>query len=407
MLNEQDKQRILKITRENEQVTFDVITDLFSYRMKKNKDGKLVRVPPKIDITEEVLLKKGEMFNDKDVKTRVGNIILNKILIEPRLSHIVGYRNEEFTQSNVNKLNQEIANALLDDKIKQEDYVKFMDDFQWISFKFHPVVSGSFTAKTLIPDARVIKERDKLLKENQKAVDEGDAIKVANIEEHLLKMADNDLKDDSGMNLYNSGARGRFGNNYKNISIMKGPILNPQTNKMEIVTQSFIEGIKKEDVHKMGNSVVTGAYPKAVGTADAGYFTKQIIALMQSIQLDPKEGSDCGATNALRTRIAKGQEKDYMYRYIKEGGKLVELTPDNISKYVGKDIKLRSPMYCITTKGGLICNKCAGNLYYKLKITKLGLTASRASGTVLNLGMKSFHDSSAKTVRIDHKNLTI
>lgn len=407
MLSEQDKQRILKMTREDEELTFNVIADLFSYRMKKNKDGKLVRVPPKVDITEEVLLKKGEMFNDKDIKTRVGNIILNKILIQPRLSHIVGYRNEEFNQGNVNKLNQEIANALLEDKIKQEDYVKFMDDFQWISFKFHPVVSGSFTAATLIPDARVIKERDKLLKENKEAVDNGDSITVANIEEHLLKMADNDLKGDSGMNLYTSGARGRFGNNYKSISIMKGPILNPQTNKMEVVTQSFIEGIRKEDIYKMGNSVVTGAYPKAVGTADAGYFTKQIIALMQSVQLDPKEGSDCGSLNALRTKISKGQEKDYMYRYIKEGGKLIELTPENIHKYIGKEIKMRSPMYCLTTKEGKLCNKCAGNLYYKLKIYNLGLTASRASGTVLNLGMKAFHDSSAKTERIDHKHLTI
>lgn len=92
------------------------------------------------------------------------------------------------------------------------------------------------------------------------------------------------------------------------------------------------------------------------------------------------------------------------YRYIVEGNKLVLLSPDIIDKYVGKKIKLRTPIYCKSDK---LCSKCAGTLYYKLGIKNVGLTTSKLSSTLLNLNMKKFHNSTANISKIDINNITL
>ena len=58
-------------------------------------------------------------------------------------------------------------------------------------------------------------------------------------------------------------------------------------------------------------------------------------------------------------------------------------------------------MMCIGKK---ICNKCAGDLYYKLGITNVGLTASKVATVLTNLNMKKFHDSTTRYHKIDVEN---
>lgn len=88
----------------------------------------------------------------------------------------------------------------------------------------------------------------------------------------------------------------------------------------------------------------------------------------------------------------------FLYRYILDGGKLVMLNKNNISKYIGKQVMMRSPMFCKSEK---ICNKCAGDLFYKLGIKNAGLLTSTFSGSLMNLNMKSFHDASIRYLNID------
>lgn len=110
-----------------------------------------------------------------------------------------------------------------------------------------------------------------------------------------------------------------------------------------------------------------------------------------------KPGSDCGTKRPLKFIITDKNKKEFEYRYVEEGGKQVCMTPDVISRYVGKEVNLRSPMSCT---GKCICNKCAGELMYKLQIVNVGLTASRVANTLTKLGMKKFHDSTIHSTKI-------
>lgn len=90
----------------------------------------------------------------------------------------------------------------------------------------------------------------------------------------------------------------------------------------------------------------------------------------------------------------------YQYRYIVDGGKLVQLNGDTKDKYIGKVVNMRTPQFCTSEQ---ICSKCAGELYYKLGIKNMGLTVTKISSTILNAGLKKMHDSSIKVLKMDYK----
>lgn len=124
---------------------------------------------------------------------------------------------------------------------------------------------------------------------------------------------------------------------------------------------------------------------------------------MQTEMLDA-HGSDCGTKKTIEVTLTNRNTKDFEYRYIVEGSKLVCLTPENMPKYVGKTVHMRSPMYCL---GDKTCNMCAGEMNYKLGILNIGLGCSKVATTLLRLGMKKFHISNLKSTQIDVNDMLI
>lgn len=249
-------------------MTPDDITSefIFKYLADTSKivNGKFVSVPSTIKTYDTFTLSKGEYFNTDTITTNVGLFIFNKFLIEESFSKVVGYVNTPVNAKVQKSIESKISQALLDDVITVEEMVKYLNKLQWISKEFNAVFSGSFTMKTLKPIPKVMKHKQKLLKDNEAALQSGDVSVGVKIEKELLDMARDELKGDPGMDLYDSGARGSFDNNYKNISVIKGPIFNATTGRWDFVSSSFMEGIKKDEIPIVANSIPAGAYPKAV-----------------------------------------------------------------------------------------------------------------------------------------------
>lgn len=124
---------------------------------------------------------------------------------------------------------------------------------------------------------------------------------------------------------------------------------------------------------------------------------------MQTEMLDV-HGSDCGTKRTIEVTLSNRNSKDFEYRYIVEGSKLVCLTPENMPRYIGKTVHMRSPMYCL---GDKTCNMCAGEMNYKLGILNIGLGCSKVATTLLRLGMKKFHISNLKSTQIDVNDMLI
>ena len=153
------------------------------------------------------------------------------------------------------------------------------------------------------------------------------------------------------------------------------------------------------DINNTSNSILSGAYPKACGTAVSGYIAKQLLAQLQTECLDAK-GTDCGSKNTINFVLTDDAKVDY--RYIVDNGKLVLLTKENRSKYTGKMIHMRSPMCCLGKK---ICNICGGEQYYIQQIENIGLMGVKLSGALTNGNMKKFHSNLIKSTSIDPKTM--
>lgn len=385
-------------------ITYDILIDILGDIETRSNTGKLKVKVSGLNTTDTFTLRSGEYFVKTTTKTTVGKFLFNKFIIEYiGIQKVIGYVDWELTESGLNKLEAMLGQALLDDKITIMDFKTYIDRRDSLGSHLHAVICPSLTMDIIKTPKAIVDEKERLLKENREKLQSGDIVAAEQMEKKLLQSAREILKDDPAMNIYNSGAQGSFNNNYKNINLLKGPVFNNITGKYDFVESSFMDGIKKQDIPTLGNAVVAGSYPKSVGTQVSGYFAKQILAALQTEMLDVV-GSDCGTKRPIEFIITKRNSKDFEYRYIVEGTKLIELTPNIISRYYGKTVKLRTPMTCI---GDRLCHHCAGNLFYKLGIENIGLTSSRVATTLTNLGMKKFHDSTVNAQKIDLSNILI
>lgn len=89
-----------------------------------------------------------------------------------------------------------------------------------------------------------------------------------------------------------------------------------------------------------------------------------------------------------------------MYCYvINNDGSLEEITSKNKSKFIGKTVKLRFSSMCEAKNG--ICNKCAGNLFYRLGIRNVGASTPQIPSRLKVLSMKLFHDDQLNFTEMD------
>ena len=385
-------------------LNYSLITDLFGTKTTVDDKGKVKIEKPKFDPTDEFVLEPKEYPNVKEkLRTTVGQYVYNMVLFRKKLYTVVGYVNKTLNAKGISKVDEQISSALMSDEITVEDFIEYVDNFQRLSIGAHHIIASSFTMRGLKPVPEIVKRKQQLFKQHAKEIEEGNVIVAANIERTLVAEAEKILHDEPSLALYRSGARGSMGNNYKSISIMKGAIQDPATGKYDIITNSYLEGIHKKDIPAAGNNVVGGTYPKSVGTAVGGYKFKEMSAALQAIVCD-EPGTDCGSKGYIEVIITPSNKQEYLYRYIIEGNKLVLLDNTNIDKYINKPVKMRDAMYCI---GDKLCATCAGEQFNKLNIKSIGLASSKVGSAMVNIGMKSFHDSSVKLYDIDLNDITL
>jgi len=167
---------------------------------------------------------------------------------------------------------------------------------------------------------------------------------------------------------------------------------------VHISSSSLVDGIPPNELAYYGDLITQASYNRAVGTREGGYESKKLSASFQNVVLD-EEGSDCGTKHTIKQLITSKNANLFMYRYIRiDNGGLILLTSDNIAGYYDKVVNMRSPMYCTNKQ---YCSKCAGELYYKLKMKNVGILTNRIGTSLLNSSLKAFHDMSLKVVELD------
>lgn len=338
--------------------------------------------------------------NKKPFTTTVGLYVFNKYFIEQELFDILKYINEPITSKMYSKINSILSEALLEDRIT----VKQLNHFMMKTQKCMPYVSilaPNYTDKMLTCSKVIGKKKAELLEKYKDDIASGNEVVADKMEKELLDFALEYMKDDPSMDMFISGARGIIGNNFKNMFVMKGVIRDPDPNakqKYKVATSNYIDGISPDEYALLANSLAAGPYARAKKTENGGYREKLFLQAFGHMTLDPA-GSDCGTKRYKTVLLTEKNIKEFMYLYIIEGDKLIEITSQNKDKYIGKKVKIRFSDLCESKTG--ICNKCMGNLYYRLNKINVGTSLTQIQSIQKNIAMKAFHDSTQKLYTMD------
>lgn len=387
-INQEDIKEILNLKKED--IDINLIRSYFGCHMDQAN--------PRFNTYDKFTLPAGKLFNDTPIETTVGKYITNFFVLPEKYLKKFGYVNKAFNKDTVGDLEKKMGNMILNNEMTTKEYADYLDRGEWLGMAPAYFLAPTMDYDINVPIPEVIKLRDELFEKYADGVKKGDSNVANEIEKEVLALAKQKIKEkgNEAYDYFESGI-GKFGNNYKKTSIMGGAIENPYTKKLEIVKSNYVDGISKEEFPTFTNLTILGGYGRGVETQSSGYMTKKINNAMQGISLD-EHGSDCGTKNFIELELLPDIKKLFIDRYIVDAGGLVLLTAENIDKYVGKKVKLRSPLTCKSEK---ICNKCAGELFYKMGMDYPGLLSSTISGVLMNLSMKKIHDATVKFSQID------
>ena len=343
-----------------------------------------------------------------NIITTIGIYMANKFLYEDL--HLFGYVNKTIDADVNAKIDKILAKALKAEDVTQETVCTYIDKCQFLfgGPLAHIInTSMSETLLSLPSSAKALK--NKLFKENKEALDNNDPIVSAKIASQVVdeSLKEMKTKHDPAVGLFDSNCGIDPYNNYRTMFVMKGAVADNTglyPSGFKVVKSNYDNGITKEDLPLIADSLVTSAYTKGVATQDSGTSAKQVNAVFQRIRLQARN-SDCKTDRTLPVTITADIKSNYIYRYIVENKRLVMLTDDNIDNYVNKTVNMRSPIYC-HAEDPEYCNICTGDRLYRVGIKNIGLTFNIMRGATMNLQMKSFHDTTVKYTTISDKEFT-
>ena len=260
---------------------------------------------------------------------------------------------------------------------------KVISQLKNIGFRFATIIGSSFDLNMIPMPPEVEK-----LKQKIKNASPEEAFKII---EQASKIMKDHLKNTGVSDLAESGATKGWGQ-LEQMLIAKGVIADTKGNVLDPISGSYADGLSPKEYFMVGSGARKGVVDRALNTADTGYFTRQLVFLLNSIEADPAL-KDCKTKRTIEIRLTKDIIERLSGRYVLQGSKIVPFKKEEYS--IGQTVKLRTPIYCASTK---ICHTCYGDLLKIHKTPYVGVLAGAAIGERgTQLIMRTFHTGGGAT----------
>lgn len=336
---------------------------------------------PLLSIYNKLTIQKNEIPGiDSTITTTYGKFIINTYLVILPFQGKLPYMNE--TPFNINKVKNQIIDLIIQKQITSEQVYTFFTNLDFLS-SFCELFVPSITERCLSIDPKVYEKRKELLEKYKDKLD--DPVVMVKLEDELINLDKKSLEDDESMGFLTEKS---FNVHRKRMFLVAGMIepFGDKENKYRFSTSNLDEGWKKEDLAMLFNEVRKGVYNRGINTAKGGYASKEITRMFQDTQI---VAEDCETKEGISFKVTENNKNDIIYRNIIENGKTILITKDNVDKYVGKTVILRSPMKCKIKNN--YCYKCCDHIW-KVKNLKLLNTVPLAiTSTIMMLSMKAMH----------------
>lgn len=343
---------------------------------------------------ERFYLTEGMIENYTDTQpllTDVGKFYLNKLLLAIPFKDKIPYWNKMFKPGDLEAETGPIVQGILNGTITKDMFNTYMNNGYWFG-QDGSIVIQTWSEKSLGTDPKILKRKEELLKQYRDQLN--DPLVITKIEQELVAMDKEYLKGDVSESFYAAAGGAAFSEQRKKSYIMFGvmPAFDKQAGKYAFIEESLAEGWNAGNATPCNNEIRRGAYGSAIQTAKGGEQSKFIMRIFQEITVDEE---DCGTKKGVKMVFREKDVKHYLSRYLTDG---TLLTVDNIKSFIGKEVSIRSPLYC-RTKGGF-CYKCVGEKYKQLNMKNIGLQAIILSSGFVQGALSTKHISSINSREI-------
>ena len=346
---------------------------------------------PAFNMGDRLYITSGMIANytgKQQLLTDVGKLLMNQLLLVEPFGTLVPYLNERFDPG---KLDDLVAKLIIEKKVTREMYNKYIENGYWYC-EDGSLSTATWSEKSMMTDPKVLTRKKELLEQYKDQLN--DPIILAKIEKELIAMDKEWLKDDPAAPFYAVEGGKAWKEQRKKMFIMigMGTAFGKDANAITFTPESLEEGWHAEHLDTAANDIRRGSYGRGIETAKGGEQTKFVLRIFQDVTIDEE---DCGSRKGLKITLTENNVKDYYQRYLTTGELL---TPDNVASFIGKEVEIRSPMYCRTKPG--FCYKCCGELFRTMGLKAIGMQAIGVTGSFTSLSMKSMHVSALSATNI-------
>lgn len=343
------------------------------------------------------------------IETDLGILLANAILLAEVFGKKIPYMNHEVSIPDIEKIiapkltSNPPAGSNVDYSNPDVIYVKEMLDLgkgiEFIAAVMELFTIG-LTRKTLLPPPGVDKYKEELLKDPN--LDLNDPIQLAEFEKKLLNYDAQYLKDDPSYGKFASGKI--LKDSRKKLFLSMGAEGGfRKDGGITGVPRSLSEGLPRDPIQYVAsiNGSRSGSFSRGHETMEGGVAAKKMLAA--SINYVISKG-DCGSTMGLERLYTPWLVNSLRGRTIISGKTQIKVgINEDVSKYLGKVVRTRSPMYC-RRPGEEICAVCAGDSLARYE-TGISLPLTEISAAILAARMKAMHTNSLTVNDFDIKTL--
>lgn len=275
------------------------------------------------------------------------------------------------------------------------EYLRFCNGtFSTVAYTqlFTPAV----TEKTMTAPPGIVELRTKLVKQFQGRLH--DRAVVAHIVTELQKLDAEYLKGDRGEGFLISDKSRKIVRSRLFLSYGAETGIEEKVD-VDYIQPALVEGWDLQAFPAMNNALRAGSFNRGKQTELGGESVKDILRATGNMKIS---APDCGSTLGIPEIIVKGDEHNLIgFSVVEEDGQSTKITADNVSSYMGRVIRKRSPMTCKMDKTDF-CAVCLGD---RLANNPTGLSMATADygSTFLAIYMSAAHSKGIQVAKLDWK----
>lgn len=402
-LNRKFLYRAMRIIIDEEEDEFIIRSknDLFVYVDDvKHKLDDIKKDSPVLDISHQLEVDKDSVgIVSGKIKTTVGLLLSNQIMVDYTFNGDMQYINKPFTTRTLEKI---IESNFVNDSEKTEDNYSPLDrsrlsEADLFIEDLANIIVVSTGPQTIHPHLGLEAFKKKTLDDLKKKY--GDSL--FSEEKHYIefnkimqKYDREQLKDDPSLGIVTSNkiigqSRAKI---YGSFGYEKNPFNENTPGKMILKPLNEGYDTSKEALPYYFNSSRAGSLFRGIATQESGATAKSLIGAAISMKYVK---ADCNTKKTIRTFIENGD--DYKNRFIMVGAKPKLF--DDLKQFEGKYVDLRDPMTCVLGRTE-VCTVCAGTNVEDVPNATI-LQFVIIGGALLNADMKKMHGKDLILITVD------